>query len=153
MKQVDEIIYDAICADEGLMELIGGSKRVTSTCFETPPDQDDNTPVPNIIITDDGFQAQVFTKDDVWECGSDIVNVGVEFTGHSPHDVKRLRRLIRKAVDSYVKSNETDILSLRGISYDGVQWFWEKPCYYDTLHYSCDMVNDLNDTDDEQEDE
>jgi hypothetical protein len=33
-----------------------------------------------------------------------------------------------------------------------VQWFWEKPCYYDTLHYSCGMVNDLNDTDNEQED-
>ena len=92
------------------------------------------------------------TKDDVWECGSDIVNVGVEFAASSPNEVKRLRKLIRKAVDTYVKSNETDILSLRAINYDGIQWFWEKPCYYDTLHYQCDMVNDLNENEDEQED-
>ena len=75
----------------------------------------------------------------------------IEFAGSDPAEVKRLRRLIRKAVDTYVKSNETDILSLRAINYDGIQWFWEKPCYYDTLHYSCDMVNDLNDNEDEQE--
>ena len=22
---------------------------------------------------------------------------------------------------------------------DGVAWDWTKPCYYDTLHYQCDM--------------
>ena len=32
MKSVDEIIYDAICADTALMEAIGS--RVVSTCFE-----------------------------------------------------------------------------------------------------------------------
>ena len=50
MKTVDELIYEAIVADESLMTTIG--ERVTSTCFEIPPDQLDNTEVPNIIITD-----------------------------------------------------------------------------------------------------
>ena len=67
MKQLDEIIYDAIRSDASLMAAIGG--RVVSTCFEVPPTEDDNTPLPNIIITDDGFQNNVTTKDCVWEGG------------------------------------------------------------------------------------
>ena len=52
MKSLDEIIYDAICADAALMEAIGS--RVVSTCFEVSPEDHDNTPLPNIIVTDDG---------------------------------------------------------------------------------------------------
>ena len=148
--EFDEIIYSAITANETLVSLTGG--RIKSTTFEVPPIQKDNTPIPYIVIYEEPGQNDQGTKDDVWECGSDIVNVGVEFAASSPNEVKRLRRLIRKAVDTYVKSNETDILSLRAINYDGIQWFWEKPCYYDTLHYQCDMVNDLNENEDEQED-
>jgi hypothetical protein len=59
MKTVDELIYEAIKADEQLMQTIGG--RVVSTCFEIPPDQEDNTPLPNIIITDDALQNNVTT--------------------------------------------------------------------------------------------
>ena len=148
--EFDEIIYSAITANETLVSLTGG--RIKSTTFEVPPIQKDNTPIPYIVIYEEPGQNDQGTKDDVWECGSDVVNVGVEFEASSPNEVKRLRRLIRKAVDTYVKSNETDILALRAINYDGIQWFWEKPCYYDTLHYQCDMVNDLNENEDEQED-
>ena len=148
--ELDEIIYSAITANETLVSLTGG--RIKSTTFEVPPDQEENTPIPYIVIYEEPGQNDQGTKDDVWECGTDAVNVGVEFAGSDPAEVKRLRRLIRKAVDTYVKSNETSITNLNAIKWDGIQWFWEKPCHYDTLHYSCDMVNDLNDTDNEQED-
>ena len=148
--ELDEIIYSAITANETLVSLTGG--RIKSTTFEVPPVQEDNTPIPYIVIYEEQCQNDQGTKDDVWECGQDIVNVGVEFAGSDPAEVKRLRRLIRKAVDTYVKSNETDIQSLRAINYDGIQWFWEKPCYYDTLHYQCDMQINLNENEDEQED-
>ena len=62
MKQVDEIIYDAIRADEELTTAISG--HVVSTCFEVSPTDADNTPLPYIIVTDDGFQNQVESKDD-----------------------------------------------------------------------------------------
>ena len=152
MKQVDEIIYDAICADEGLMELIGGSKRVTSTCFETPPDQDDNTPVPNIIITDDGFQAQVFTKDDVWDTDNDSVQATVDIAGRSPEEVKTLVRRVRKAVNDYIRrmyEGGEAIPSLQSLTSDGVQWDWMKPCYYQKLYYTCVVAVDLSDDDTE----
>ena len=60
MKQLDELIYDAICADDDLMDAIGG--RVESTCFEVSPEEQDNTPVPYLIVTDDGFQNNLGTK-------------------------------------------------------------------------------------------
>ena len=159
--ELDEIIYAAITANKTLKTLCGwqaatGSTpevppRIKSTFFEVPPNQEDNTPIPYIVIYEDPGQNNQGTKDDVWECGSDIVNVGVEFAGNDLDEAKRLRRLIRKAVDTYVKSNETDIISVKDIKWNGIQGFGEKPCYVDTLHYQCEMINNLNDEEDEQE--
>ena len=102
MKQVDEIIYDAIKADDDLMAAIGG--RVVSTCFEVSPTEADNTPVPNIIVTDDGFQNLIGTKDNVWESGEDTVHASVDIAADSPSEVKRLVRMVRKAVETHMCS-------------------------------------------------
>ena len=37
MFKLDELLYNAICADADLMTVIGG--RVESTCFEVSPDE------------------------------------------------------------------------------------------------------------------
>ena len=86
MATVDLMIYEAIKADTALMELIGG--RVVSTCFEIPPDEKDNTELPNIIITDDGMQNNLTTKDCVWEGAQDQVQVSVEIAGADPDQVQ-----------------------------------------------------------------
>ena len=151
MKSVDEIIYDAICADTALMEAIGS--RVVSTCFEVPPAEADNTPLPNIIVTDDGFQNQNGTKDCVWESGEDRVQVTVDVAADSPKEVKQIVRKVRKAVETYVGTLYTqgeDIPELESLSSDGIAWDWMKPCYYQRLTYQCITKADI---DDEQEDE
>lgn len=138
MKQVDEIIYDAIRADEELMTAISG--HVVSTCFEVSPTDADNTPLPYIIVTDDGFQNQVETKDDGWEGTEDRVSVGVEVAAESPQDVKRLIRMVRQAVASYIGQmydDGEDIPELDSLSSDGLAWDWTKPCYYQRLTYQC----------------
>ena len=138
MKQVDEIIYDAIRADEGLMTAISG--HVVSTCFEVSPTEADNTPLPYIIVTDDGFQNQVESKDDGWEGTEDRVSVGVEVAAESPQDVKRLIRMVRHAVASYIEQmydDGEDIPELDSLSSDGLAWDWMKPCYYQRLTYQC----------------
>jgi hypothetical protein len=151
MKSVDEIIYDAICADTALMEAIGS--RVVSTCFEVPPSEADNTPLPNIIVTDDGFQNQVGSKDCVWESGEDRVQVTVDVAADSPKEVKQIVRKVRKAVETYIGMLYTqgeDIPELESLSSDGIAWDWMKPCYYQRLTYQCITKADI---DDEQEDE
>lgn len=151
MKSVDEIIYDAICADAALMEAIGS--RVVSTCFEVPPAEADNTPLPNIIVTDDGFQNQNGTKDCVWESGEDRVQATVDVAADSPKEVKQIVRKVRKAVETYIGTLYTqgeDIPELESLSSDGIAWDWMKPCYYQRLTYQCITKADI---DDEQEDE
>ena len=138
MKQVDEIIYDAIRADEELMTAISG--HVVSTCFEVSPTEADNTPLPYIIVTDDGFQNQVESKDDGWEGTEDRVSVGVEVAAESPQEVKRLIRMVRKSVASYIDQmydEGEDIPELDSLSSDGLAWDWTKPCYYQRLTYQC----------------
>ena len=145
MKQVDELIYEAIKADEALMIAIGG--RVVSTCFEVPPIEDDNTPIPNIIITDDGFQNQQTTKDCVWEAAEDRVQVGVDVAAASPQEVKALIRMVRHAVEQYIGTLYTQgngIPELESLSSDGLAWDWMKPCYYQRLNYQCIINADDN---------
>ena len=146
MKQVDEIIYDAICADAALMEAI--CNRVVSTCFEVSPTEADNTPLPNIIITDDGFQAQIFTKDDIWDSDCDRVQTTVDIAASGPDEVKQLVKAVRKAVNDYIHAmheDGEDTPALQSLTSDGVAWDWMKPCYYTHLIYVCDVDADLGD--------
>ena len=138
MKQVDEIIYDAIREDSDLMTAISG--HVVSTCFEVSPTDADNTPLPYIIVTDDGFQNQVESKDDSWEGTEDRVSVGVEVAAESPQEVKRLILKVRQAVASYIEQmydDGEDTPELDSLSSDGLAWDWTKPCYYQRLSYQC----------------
>ena len=136
-KELDEIIYEAIIANETLQTETGG--RIQSTCIEVPPTDDDNTPLPYIIIAEEQLQNEQGTKDNVWEGDMDHVAVSVIISANSPADVKRLRRLVRKAIAKYVEEHETGYLYLTSLTYDGIAWDWTKPCYYSTLHYQCDL--------------
>lgn len=151
MKSVDEIIYDAICADTALMEAIGS--RVVSTCFEVPPAEADNTPLPNIIVTDDGFQNQNGTKDCVWESGEDRVQVTVDVAADSPKEVKRLIRMVRRAIENQIilmSANNERIPELDSLSSNSITWDWTKPCYYQHLYYQCTVPSET-DIDNEQD--
>ena len=136
-KELDEIIYEAITANQTLQTETGG--RIQSTCIEVPPTDDDNTPLPYIIIAEEQLQNEQGTKDNVWEGDMDHVAVSVIISAKSPADVKRLRRLVRQAIGQHVESLENDAPYLTALTADGIAWDWLKPCYYDTLHYQCDM--------------
>ena len=145
MKSVDEIIYDAICADTALMEAIGS--RVVSTCFEVPPAEADNPPLPNIIVTDDGFQNQNGTKDCVWESGEDRVQVTVDVAADSPKEVKRLIRMVRRAIENQIilmSANNERIPELESLSSGGLAWDWMKPCYYQQITYQCTVPSETD---------
>lgn len=138
MRNVDKIIFDALRADEDLMRAVGC--HIVSTCFEVSPTEADNTPLPNIIVTDDGFQNQQTSKDNVWEACEDRVQVGVDVAAKSPREVQHLIRVCRKAISRYVIQlyNEgEEIPELDALTSDGLAWDWMKPCYHQALTYSC----------------
>jgi hypothetical protein len=140
-KELDEIIYAALTADTELMSLVEG--RIFSTCIEIPPGQEDNTPTPYIIITDDPYQNDMSTKDDVWEGNVDHVSASVTIAADNPSAVKTLRHIIRRAIGGYVASMDNAPF-LTASHNEGIAWDFMKPCYYDTLHYQCDMEVNYN---------
>ena len=152
MADLDEILYNALKADETLMTTIGG--RITSTCFEVSPDEQDNTQLPCIIVTDDGIQSRSETKDNVWESSEDSVQASVEIDGRTPKEVKQLMLHVRRAINSYVTSmtaryEETPYL--QSVRTNGIAWDWMKPCYHSTVSYQCLMNNHIYDDDEQSE--
>ena len=148
--ELDKLFYDALQADETLNAAVGG--RIVSTCFEVGPDEKDNTPLPCIIVTDDGLTNNQQTKDNVWEADEDRVQASVEVDGTSPKQVKHLVRMVRKVINNYVTSLYAQgeyIPNLKQVQTNGVAWDWMKPCYHSTVSYQCDVDNGLYD--DEQE--
>ena len=142
MKQLDEILYDALRANTNLMQAVG--ERIVSTCFEVGPDEPDNTPLPCIIVTDDGWQNQPETKDSTWEGQEDRVTAGIEVDGRSPKEVKQLIRMCRSAVAAEIRrmaEADEDIPHLDNLQVDGLAWDWMKPCYHQSLIYQCIIEN------------
>lgn len=156
--ELDEIFYNALTADTTIAQACGyvapsqGNSgkpaRIYSTCVEVPPTDADNTPLPYIIIMDEGLQNDLGTKDDVWESVYDRVQAAVQISAVSPKEVKRLTRLCRKAIADYIATMTGERPYLQSLTTDGTAWDWTKPCYYKTLTYQCDIYNT---NDDEQE--
>ena len=150
MLRLDKIFFDAITADAELMQAVGG--RVKSTCFEVSPDEQDNTPLPYIVIRDLGKQPSQTTKDDEWMPSQWNVGAGIEVGAASPNEVDALVMKAMKAIADYISALAVESIDIPYLNEgfpqtQGVSWDWEKPCYFDVAHYQCDA--DYND--DEQE--
>lgn len=140
MQNLGKIFYDALRASDELMEAVGG--RIKSTCFEVAPTDQDNTPLPYIIITDDGMSASETTKDGGWMPLRFLVQAGVEIGASSPNEVWDLELKVMSVIASFVESiEEGDVPELLDgyPQTDGTAWDWTKPCYFDTIHYQCDV--------------
>ena len=151
MLRLDKLLFDAIVADEELMQAVGG--RVKSTCYEVSPDEQDNTPLPYIIVIDEGKQPAQTTKDDEWMPSQWRVGAGVEVAAKSPNEVDALVMKAMKAIAGYISTlseqgEEIPYLNEGFPQTQGVAWDWTKPCYFDVARYQCDI--DYID-DDEQE--
>ena len=142
--ELDELFFNALMADADLVLAVGG--RIESTCFEVSPEDQDNTQLPCIIVTNDGLTNNLTTKDTEWESDEDRVQASVEIDAESPKRVKQLIPMVRKAIANYIESladNGEEIPCLQSVQTNGVAWDWMKPCYHSTITYTCDIENDL----------
>ena len=142
--ELDELFFNALMADADLVLAVSG--RIESTCFEVSPDGEDNTQLPCIIVTDDGLTNNLGTKDTEWESDEDRVQASIEVDAESPKAVKQLLRMVRQAVANHIRAmadNDKEIPCLQSVQTSGVAWDWMKPCYHETITYTCDVLKDL----------
>lgn len=156
MITLDQILFDALMADDDIKDAVKTvdkqgtvtGYRIKSTCFEVGPDGQDNTPLPCIIVTDDGLQNELGTKDDVWEGSEDKVQASIEVDGRSPREVSHLLHLARHAVAAFILGKSVgggfpssypseQIPYLDSVVTNGTAWDWMKPCYHSTITYTC----------------
>ena len=138
---LDEILFNALVNSNDVSTAVDG--RIKDVCFEVGPDEQDNTPLPYIIVTDGGVQNAPQTKDTEWESHEDTATAGIEVSAKSPGEVRRLIKMARRAVAEYIGTLDyTERPDLQSVRTEGVAWDWMKPCYWDTLVYQCIVEQD-----------
>ena len=141
----DSIFVAAVQSNSDLVEMVGG--RIYGTAIPLPDEDLDNVPVPYVIVTFDGLNNDIGTKDDLYESQYDKVNIGIEVTGETLKGLHDLTKMVRDTILSYFRANRTAIDDYT-FTADAIQFDSLKPCYWQTLRYQCDVYN-LQD--DEQE--
>ena len=141
--QTDIIFVKALRANADLMAQLAAGD-VYNTAIALPDEDLDNAPLPYAIVTFDGLNNDIDTKDDPFESDSDSVNISIEIAARTRKELGQLAEAIRRQVHQYfINADPTDEdyeliphdyqFSAQAVNYDSM-----KPCYWQVLTYQCD---------------
>ena len=141
--QTDIIFVKALRANADLMAQLAAGD-VYNTAIALPDEDLDNAPLPYAIVTFDGLNNDIDTKDDPFESDSDSVNISIEIAAKTRNELGQLAQSIRRQVHQYfINADPTDEdadliphdyqFSAQAVNYDSM-----KPCYWQVLTYQCD---------------
>jgi hypothetical protein len=141
--QTDIIFVKALRANADLMAHLAAGD-VYNTAIALPDEDLDNAPMPYAIVTFDGLNNDIDTKDDPFESDSDSVNISIEIAARTRNKLGQLAEAIRRQVHQYfINADPTDEdyeliphdyqFSAQAVNYDQM-----KPCYWQVLTYQCD---------------
>jgi hypothetical protein len=141
--QNDIIFVKALRANADLMAQLAAGD-VYNTAIALPDEDLDNAPLPYAIVTFDGLNNDIDTKDDPFESDSDSVNISIEIAAKTRNELGQLAEAIRRQVHQYfINADPTDEdyeliphdyqFSAQAVNYDSM-----KPCYWQVLTYQCD---------------
>lgn len=141
--QTDIIFVKALRANADLMAQLAAGD-VYNTAIALPDEDLDNAPLPYAIVTFDGLNNDIDTKDDPFESDSDSVNISIEIAAKTRNELGQLAEAIRRQVHQYfINADPTDEdadliphdyqFSAQAVNYDSL-----KPCYWQVLTYQCD---------------
>ena len=141
--QTDIIFVKALRANADLMAQLAAGD-VYNTAIALPDEDLDNAPLPYAIVTFDGLNNDIDTKDDPFERDSDSVNISIEIAAKTRNELGQLAEAIRRQVHQYfINADPTDEdadliphdyqFSAQAVNYDSM-----KPCYWQVLTYQCD---------------
>jgi len=150
----DSIFFTALQQNQQLMQALGFVEataefaavppRLYGTAIPCPDENLQNTPVPYVIIGFSGLTNKAETKDDLYEGSIDEVMISIEVAGRTNDELETLTQSIRNTIVQYMRTNDTIVIdydfSAGPISYD-----WQKPCYWQTLNYRCEVKNTISD--------
>ena len=142
----DSIFVSALSSNSLFMGKIG--RRLYSTAIPLPDEDADNVPVPYVIVTFDGLNNEQTTKDDPFESEDDRVSIGIEVCAKNRTQLANLTQSVRSIVHDYMRENDTPIDDYQ-FSADAVQYDSMKPCFWQTLRYQCDVLNQEEDNGEE----
>jgi hypothetical protein len=144
MSLLNDIIFvKALRANADLMAQLAAGD-VYNTAIALPDEDLDNAPLPYAIVTFDGLNNDIDTKDDPFESDSDSVNISIEIAARTRNELGQLAEAIRRQVHQYfINADPTDEdyeliphdyqFSAQAVNYDQM-----KPCYWQVLTYQCD---------------
>ena len=141
--QTDIIFVKALRANADLMKQLAAGD-VYNTAIALPDEDLDNAPLPYAIVTFDGLNNDIDTKDDPFESDSDSVNISIEIAAKTRNELGQLAEAIRRQVHQYFinadpTEEDADLIphdyqfSAQAVNYDSM-----KPCYWQVLTYQCD---------------
>ena len=141
--QTDIIFVKALRANADLMKQLAAGD-VYNTAIALPDEDLDNAPLPYAIVTFDGLNNDIDTKDDPFESDSDSVNISIEIAAKTRNELGQLSEAIRRQVHQYFinadpTEEDADLIphdyqfSAQAVNYDSM-----KPCYWQVLTYQCD---------------
>lgn len=141
--QTDIIFTRALQSNSALMEQLPAGD-VYNTSIPLPDEELDNAPIPFIIVAFDGLTNDQSTKDG-YEGFYDSVTISVDVVAKTRKQLGELTEEVRSTIREYFENiEETDELfdlipNDYQFSASGVQYDWEKPCYFQTLSWQCDV--------------
>lgn len=138
----DVIFVRALKADTELMALLP-SGDVHNTSIALPDEDLDNAPLPYVIVSFNGMQNDMGTKDG-YEGDTDTVTIGVEVAAKTREQLGMLTERIRTQVRTYFEELDDEDTYSWLVPYDynfsagPVMFDQLKPCYWQELTWQCD---------------
>ena len=139
----DSIFISALSwsPDQGQSVLDYLNGRLYGTAIPLPDEDLDNEPLPYAIVAFQGLRNQGLSKDNPLEGDDDNVQIAVTAAAATLDGLHELTVLIRRRIREYFADHVEDITGYQftagPINYDSL-----KPCYWQTLNYDCDTIND-----------
>lgn len=144
--KTDIIFIRALQENTQLMAMLpaGG---LYNTAIPLPDVEQDNTPLPYVLVSFDGMTNEGQTKDS-FEGDTDRVNISVEIAAISRPQLAELVETVRTTIREFFENLMDDDEDYDMVPYDyqltasAVAYDADKPCYWQVLTYQCETNRD-----------
>lgn len=144
MYSTHHFFSSALHRDDEIGEEINGNIILTAYDEEN----DENLDLPYIIVSHQGTTNDQGTKDDSYESDTDRDTISIEVAAETDEEVARLAAKVRATIlrairedNTHEENDESITIEDYTLSTNGIIFDWTKPCFWTTLTYTCETLN------------